>query len=129
MLATGSLGLLFVATTTFATSLGEVLPGIPGDPWTLGGYLALQLALGWVIAWLYAATRFRLRASARTAVRIGLAVGVAMYVPPAWILWTVGELTRRPLILLLGWGVGQTVLAAAAAGLVHQLLKPEDARY
>jgi len=91
--------------------------------------LGLRLAIGCATVWLYAAARFRLRSTTRTAIRVGLAVWLLLYVPTVSILGSLEVLPRIVLGAIAAWGVVETVLAAWAGGLVHQLTRPDDARY
>ncbi|MDX1576884.1 MAG: hypothetical protein R3266_00300 [Gemmatimonadota bacterium] len=89
----------------------------------------VRVASGYVMAWLYAAARFRLRSTPRTAARIGLAVWFLIYVPQGWFLYAFGLLPVVVVGALLAWAFIECLVAGLLAGVVHQRLKPEYARY
>jgi len=109
--------------------MAEFLEGIDLGRQGLATIVAIRLATGCVTVWLYAAARFRLRSTKRTAIRVGLAVWFLLYVPLVSILGSLETLPRVVLGAIAAWGVVETVLAAWVGGLVHQLTRPDDARY
>ena len=109
--------------------MSTVLQGVDLDRNLLVLNTVIRVSIGGALIWLYAAARFRLRSTFRTAVRVGLAVWFLSYIPLVWILYVIEVLPRRPLAAMAVWGLVETMLAALAGGFVHQLTKPDGARY
>lgn len=125
----GGFGLQFALGRVFPDAMAQFAEGVEGGRQALIITVAIRLAIGFVTVWLYAAARFRLRSKTRTAVRVGLAAWFLLYVPQLWILESLGALPRAALGAIAAWGVAETIAAAWAGGVVHQLTRPDAARY
>jgi len=125
----GGFGLSLVLGRIFPVAMAEFLEGIDSGRRELGINMVIRMVLGWVTVWLYAAARFRLRSTTKTAIRVGLAVWFVLYVPQLWLLGSREALPWNALGVMGAWGIVETVVAAWAGGLVHQLARPDDARY
>ncbi len=129
MLVAGGFGLPAFLGRLFPDSVSPLLEGVDLSRNLIIGNALIRLAIGCALIWLYAAARFRLRSTFRTAVRVGLTVWFLSYIPLVWALYVLEILPRRPLAAMAVWGLMETLLAALTGGWLHQLTKPDDARY
>ena len=129
VLVLGGFGFDLVLARLFPDLVASIREQFGTGPRGLVAVVLVRLAIGWVLAWLYAAARFRLRSTARTAFKIGRAAWFLLYVPMTAILYTIELIPAAALVAVLVWGLIETLLAAFAAGYVHQATRPDDARY